>query len=63
MKLSNQAIGSIMMALQKGAMAAMTGKPAEECDITKMLQEFELEDGRDGLIVINPPTIVFDEEE
>ncbi len=49
MKLSNQAIGAVMMALQKGIM--------EQTDITTLLQEFELQDTSEGLIVDNPPII------
>ena len=49
MKLSNQAIGAIMMSLQKGIM--------EQLDITSILQEFELSETVDGLIVENPPII------
>ena len=47
-KLSNQAIGALMMAVQKGIM--------EQCDITDLLKEFELVNSADGLIVENPPT-------
>ena len=47
MKLSNQAIGAIMMALQKGIL--------EQTDITKVLQEFNLIDSEEGVIVENPP--------
>ena len=46
-KLSNQAIGAIMMALQKGIM--------EKIDITEILQNFKIIDSEDGLIVDNPP--------
>jgi len=49
MKLSNQAIGAIMMSLQKGIM--------EQLDITSILQEFEMTDTDEGLIVDNPPII------
>jgi len=49
MKLSNQAIGAIMMTLQKGIM--------EQLDITTILQEFEMSDTADGLIVENPPIV------
>tara|TARA_R110002124_G_scaffold214998_1_gene380930 strand:- start:810 stop:1052 length:243 start_codon:yes stop_codon:yes gene_type:complete len=49
MKLSNQAIGAVMMVLQKGIM--------EQIDITTLLQEFEMIDSTDGLIVENPPII------
>jgi hypothetical protein len=49
MNLSNQAIGSIMMALQKGII--------EQTDITSLLQEFELVETDDGLVVENPPIV------
>lgn len=49
MKLSDQAIGSLMMALQKGLL--------EQTDITEMLREFELSNTNDGLVVENPPTV------
>ena len=49
MKLSNQAIGAIMMALQKGIM--------EQSDITEILQGFEVVECDDGLMVENPPIV------
>lgn len=52
-KLSNQAIGALMMALQKGLM--------EQVDITEMLKQFELVSTADGLVVENPPTLMFEE--
>ena len=55
-KLSNQAIGALMLALQKGLM--------EQADITELLQDFELMDTDDGLVVQNPPVLrVANEEE
>lgn len=48
-KLSNQAVGAIMMALQKGII--------EQSDITYILKEFEILNSADGLIVENPPTV------
>ena len=48
-KLSNQAVGALMMALQKGLL--------EQTDITEILQGFELIDTEDGLIVENPPIL------
>jgi len=53
MKLSNQAIGAIMMALQKGIL--------QQVDITETLQEFILVDGANGLIVENPPVVSFED--
>jgi len=49
MKLSNQAIGAIMMALQKGIM--------EQLDITEVLQNFIIIEGEEGLVVENPPVL------
>jgi len=49
LKLSNQAVGALMMALQKGLL--------EQTDITEILQGFELIDTEDGLIVENPPIL------
>lgn len=53
-KLSNQAVGSIMLALQKGIM--------EQVDITEILKEFEIINSVDGLMINNPPHISFQEE-
>ena len=47
MKLSNQAIGAIMMALQESLM--------NQSDIVPVFQKFELTDTNDGLVVDNPP--------
>ena len=50
MKLSDQAMGAIMMALQKSLL--------EQTDIVPVLQEFELELMDDGtLLVKNPPLV------
>ena len=50
MKLSDQAMGAIMMALQKSLM--------EQTDIVPVLQDFELELMDDGtLLVKNPPMV------
>tara|TARA_R110002110_G_scaffold327985_2_gene539679 strand:- start:259 stop:477 length:219 start_codon:yes stop_codon:yes gene_type:complete len=48
MKLSNQAMGAIMMALQKSLM--------EQSDIVPILQGFEFVSASEGLTVQNPPT-------
>ena len=53
-KLSNQAVGAIMLALQKGIL--------EQTDITDVLKDFEILNSVDGLIVNNPPTISLQEE-
>lgn len=47
-KLSNQAIGAIMMALQKSLL--------EQSDIVPVLQEFKVQvDDSGELVVMNPP--------
>ena len=49
-KLSDQAIGAIMMALQKSLM--------EQADIVPVFKDFEIQiDDSDHLVVINPPTV------
>ena len=55
MKLSNQALGAIMMALQKSLM--------EQSDIVPTLQGFDFVvngDSQDELVVTNPPLVKFD---
>ncbi len=50
MKLSDQALGAVMMALQKSLL--------EQTDIVPVLQGFDLELMDDGtLLVKNPPTV------
>ena len=54
-KLSNQAVGAIMMALQRSLM--------EQTDIVPILQEFQVQiDDSDELVVMNPPTIEISSE-
>ena len=48
-KLSTQALGAVMMALQESLL--------NELDIVPILRGFELVDGEDGLVVKNPPTV------
>jgi len=49
-KLSNQAVGAIMMALQKSLM--------EQTDIVPVLQGFQVQvDDAGQLVVMNPPTV------
>ena len=56
MKLSNQALGALMMALQKSLM--------EQSDITPVLKGFEfVQDDSGELIVTNPPLIKYDTSE
>ncbi len=51
MKLSNQALGAIMLALQESLM--------NQTDIVPVLKGFELKDGAEGLTIMNPPTVRF----
>jgi hypothetical protein len=51
LKLSNQALGAIMMALQESLL--------NQIDIVPILKGFELQYGDDGLVVSNPPTVRF----
>lgn len=58
MKLSPQALGALMLALQKCLM--------EQSDITEILSEFDFVtggDAQDELFVLNPPTVKVDEQE
>ncbi len=48
-KLSNQALGAVMMALQESLL--------NEMDIVPILKGFELANTEEGLIVTNPPTV------
>jgi len=48
-KLSNQALGAVMMALQESLL--------NELDIVPILKSFELTESEDGLVVTNPPTV------
>jgi len=57
MKLSNQAVGALMMALQRSLM--------EQTDIVPVLREMNLQvnpedSSQSELVVTNPPTINFD---
>ena len=67
MKLTNQAVGALMMALQKSLM--------EQSDILPVLQEMDFQVDPDdtshsGLVILNPPvislentTVNFDDDE
>jgi hypothetical protein len=55
MQLSNQAVGAVMMALQKSLM--------EQSDIVPVLKEFNLMETEDGLVVTNPPVVSMDSVE
>ena len=48
-KLSNQALGAVMMALQESLL--------NELDIVPILKGFELTETDEGLMVTNPPTV------
>jgi hypothetical protein len=58
LQLSDQAVGALMMALQKSLM--------EQSDIVPVIKDFKLKDSEVGLMVMNPPLVKFghdDEEE
>jgi len=58
MQLSDQAVGALMMALQKSLM--------EQSDIVPVIKDFKLRLSDDGLMVMNPPLVKLghnDEEE
>ncbi len=54
MQVSNQALGAVMIALQKSLM--------EQSDITPVLQGFVFTETNEGLVVENPPVLEFDTE-
>ena len=53
MYLSDQAMGALMMALQRSLL--------EQSDIVPVLKAFKLRLSEDGLMVMNPPTVKIDE--
>tara|TARA_R100000808_G_C2155395_1_gene167791 strand:+ start:16734 stop:16919 length:186 start_codon:yes stop_codon:yes gene_type:complete len=56
MKLSDQALGAVMLALQKAIL--------ERSDVTRTLKGFELEiDENSEIVVTNPPKVKFDIDE
>jgi|TARA_R110000796_G_scaffold17209_1_gene53132 hypothetical protein len=55
MQLSDQAVGALMMALQKSLM--------EQSDIVPVIKGFKLKESEAGLMVMNPPLVKFDNEE
>jgi len=55
MNLSDQAVGAVMMALQKSLM--------EQSDIVPTLKEFEFKNSDQGLMVMNPTIIKLGMEE
>jgi hypothetical protein len=55
MQLSNQAVGALMLALQRSLM--------EQSDIVPVIRGFLLIDSEDGLVITNPPVVSMDEIE
>ena len=55
MNLSDQALGAVMMALQRSLM--------EQSDITPVLKGFNFRLSEDGLVVMNPPLVKFNAED
>ena len=55
MKLSNQALSALMMALQKSLL--------EQSDITETLKGFEFQNTENGLMVKNPPIVKFNHDD
>ena len=49
MQLSDQAVGALMMALQRSLM--------EQSDIVPVIKDFKLKNSEAGLMVINPPLV------
>lgn len=54
MFMTDQAIGAVMMALQKSLL--------EQSDIVPVLKDFKFRLSDDGLLVMNPPLVKFDDE-
>ena len=54
MHLTNQALGAIMMALQKSLM--------EQSDITPVLKGFKFRLSEEGLMITNPPLVKLQED-
>jgi hypothetical protein len=52
--LSKQAVGALMMALQKSLL--------EQSDIVPVLEGFKMVNSPEGLVVLNPPLVRFNEE-
>jgi len=56
MQMSDQALGALMMALQKSLM--------EQSDIVPTLKEFRFVENESGeLVIMNPPTVKFSHED
>jgi hypothetical protein len=54
MQMSDQAVGALMMALQKSLL--------EQSDIVPVLKDFKLKLSEQGLVVMNPPIVKFNDE-
>ncbi len=54
MNLSDQALGALMMALQRSLM--------EQSDIVPVLKGFRFKLSDEGLVVLNPPVVKLDED-
>ncbi len=54
MHLSDQAMGALMMALQRSLL--------EQSDIVPVLRGFKLRLSEDGLVVMNPPTVKLNQD-
>ena len=54
MKLSKQAVGAVMMALQRSLL--------EQSDIVPVLEGFKVKNSTEGLVVVNPPVVKLDED-
>ena len=54
MNMSDQAVGAVMMSLQKSLM--------EQTDIVPVLKGFKFKLSEQGLVVMNPPLVKFDDE-
>lgn len=54
MNLSDQALGALMMALQRSLM--------EQSDIVPVLKGFRFKLSDEGLVVLNPPIVKLDED-
>ena len=52
--LSDQAVGAVMMSLQKSLM--------EQSDIVPVLKGFKFKFSEQGLVVMNPPLVKFNDE-
>ena len=56
LQLSDQAVGAIMMLLQKSILSIATGQ--DEVDVTEILKEFKIRNTAEGLVVLNPPVVM-----